>query len=66
MRVKLRDFNEEERKAWELLRYCRSFIEENEIRAPESIYQVDSINLALPEFTEKICDIVGYDEAPED
>lgn len=49
----------------ELIKFVRNFIKTHEISSGESIYQVDSISLALPEFLEGCCEIVGYHKYEE-
>jgi hypothetical protein len=39
---------------------CKGFVEEHKPSCAESIYQVDEINLACPDFVIEICDCVGY------
>lgn len=48
---------EELLKLWNI---CKGFVEKYKPTCAESIYQVDHINLACPEFVEEICDCVGY------
>ena len=48
---------------------CQKWVEENRVRAPESIYQVDSVAVALFDLGEIVCDHVGFyqdgiDETP--
>jgi hypothetical protein len=37
-----------------------AWIAEHKPSGPESLYQVDSINLAAPELANELCDIAGY------
>lgn len=45
---------------------CRAFVKENQVSCPESIYQVDSVNLACPEFVAEICECVGFEYCREE
>lgn len=44
---------------------ARQWVTENQVRAPESIYQMDSVNLACPFLAEGVVGLVGYYEDPE-
>lgn len=44
----------------DLWNLCRKFINKYKPSCPESINQVDAINLACIDFVEEICDCVGY------
>jgi len=44
----------------DLWNICRKFIKEYKPSCPESIQQVDEINLACPDLAEEICECVGY------
>lgn len=46
----------------DLLKLCKTFIEEQRISCPESIHQTDRVIENAYEFIEEICDIVGYFE----
>ena len=61
--------NAQVRKA--LFALCEQFVLDNNIHAPETIYQMDHVIGNAYEFIEAICDIIGYasvkeEEAPED
>lgn len=43
-----------------LWRACQEWVEKNKVRAPESIYQVDSVAVALFALGEIVCEHVGY------
>lgn len=43
-----------------LWKTCRNFIDKYKISCPESLMQVDHVNLALPDLVEEVCEIVGY------
>jgi hypothetical protein len=43
-----------------LYKACEAWRDQNKPLCAESIYQVDSVNLACPELAETICDIIGY------
>lgn len=45
-----------------LWKACRAWVEKNQVRAPESIYQVDSVAVALFDLGEIVCEHVGYHE----
>lgn len=47
-------------KGWQLLQFCRKFINDHEINCPEVVYQSDRVVINAQEFIEKVCDIVGY------
>lgn len=47
-----------------LLELCREFIEQQKIRAPETIYQADRVIENAYVFIEEVCDIVGYHVEP--
>ena len=44
----------------ELWNICRNFVKKYKPSCPESIQQVDEINLACTDFVEEICGCVGY------
>ena len=46
----------------ELYDICKDFINENEIRCAESVYDRDSLQLQCLELLEQICDLIGYYE----
>lgn len=54
--------NEQLLKLWEVV---QSFVEEQEIRSAESIYQCDRVMENAYEFIEECCDVVGYHEDEE-
>lgn len=39
---------------------CQKWVAKYEPRCGESLFQIDSVNEALPELAETVCDIVGY------
>jgi hypothetical protein len=39
---------------------CEMWRNRHKPTCPESIQQVDSINLACPDLAEEVCDIIGY------
>ena len=45
---------------------CLEFVEAQNIRCPESIYQTDRVIENAYEFIEDVCNIVGYTESKED
>lgn len=49
----------------DLAKVCREWLIKNKVRAPESIYQMDSVQEALPELAEAVANVLGYydDEA---
>lgn len=51
--------------AYELLKLCQEFIEEQRIECAEDVYQSDCVIENAYEFIEQICEIVGYAE-PKD
>jgi len=50
----------------ELLAFVRKWIKDNQVRRGESVYQVDSVNEALPEFLIGCAEIVGYHKDHKD
>lgn len=50
----------------DLWNICQKFVQEQKPTCSESIYQVDSINLATPELVQEICECVGYYKYKED
>lgn len=53
------DYNDKKQRLWDL---CEDFINEQEISAPETIYQSDRVIQNAYDLIEKICDIVGYQD----
>ena len=49
----------------DLVALCIKFINDNKISCPETIHQTDWVIENAYEFIEKICDLVGYYEEPE-
>jgi len=49
-----------------LIEIVSKFVEEHQVTCSESIYQCDHVNLDLPEFAAKCCDVVGYHGLPEE
>lgn len=43
-----------------LWKTCKEWIDKEKPTCPESIVQIDSVNLSLPDLAESICNIVGY------
>jgi hypothetical protein len=43
-----------------------AWVKANKPTAPESFYQVDSINDALPDLAEIVCEHVGYWDSPSE
>jgi len=50
------------KKLWEI---CKGFVNKYKPTCAESVYQVESINLACPEIVEEICNCVGYYDIDE-
>lgn len=44
----------------ELLELCKKWREKYKPSCAESVYQVDEINLALPELAEEIFELIGW------
>lgn len=49
-----------------LLAEVKTFVKEQRISCPETIYQTDRVIENAYEFIEKLCDIVGYDVDADD
>ena len=45
-----------------LWKACAAWVKEHEVSGPECIMQVDSVNEALPDLAEAVCEVVGYAE----
>lgn len=45
----------------QLWTWCKTFIKQQRISSPESIYQMDNVSEHSPEFIKGVCDIVGYE-----
>lgn len=54
---------EQLKKLWDV---CAKWRDSHKPLCAESIYQRDSIQEALPELGEAVCDVIGYAEAEED
>ena len=50
----------------DLVNLCVSFIKDNRIHSPETVYQTDRVIVNAYAFIEEICNIVGYHDSEDE